>query len=278
MPAFDIDGTSLNYIDQGSGPVLLLGHSFLWDHRMWAPQIERWSQHYRVIATDAWAHGQSGGPPAGATLDTLADHHAELLRSLKVSHCAVVGLSMGGMWALRLALRHPDLVAGLVVLDAAANAEPSESAARFEGLFQMVAKAGEIPASIREQIVPGFFSPATVRGRPEVVRAFNDELAAIDGEQIAGVVAVGRLVFGRDDIVKDLASLTVPAFIGVGADDIYRPVAESRLMASLLPDAELSVWPEAGHIANLDQPGVVSVDIEIFLSRIFNASVSASIS
>lgn len=268
MPSVAIDGTQLHYLDRGTGPVLLLGHSYLWDHRMWAPQIERWAQRYRVIATDVWGHGGSGPPPAGADLDLLADHHAQLLRRLEVPRCAVIGLSVGGMWGLRLALDHPDMVAGLVVIGGAANAEPEASKARYDGLLRAVAAAGAIPPPVREQIVPGFFSPASLKDRPELAQALDTDLAAILAERIPGVVALGHLVFGRDDIVGQLPQLTVPTLIGVGADDVYRPVPEAELMATAMPNAHLTIWPDAGHIANLDQPDLVAAGIEAFLDRI----------
>ncbi len=60
MPFATIDGQPLHYLDQGQGPVVVLGSSYLWDHTMWAPQIEVLSQHYRVIALDLWGTASPG--------------------------------------------------------------------------------------------------------------------------------------------------------------------------------------------------------------------------
>ena len=60
MPVAVIDGQPLHYVDQGSGPVVLLGSSYLWDRDMWAPQIEALTQQYRVIVPELWGHGESG--------------------------------------------------------------------------------------------------------------------------------------------------------------------------------------------------------------------------
>jgi pimeloyl-ACP methyl ester carboxylesterase len=49
MQTFAIDGQQMTYRDQGTGPVLVFGHSYLWDSAMWAPQIAVLSQHYRCI-------------------------------------------------------------------------------------------------------------------------------------------------------------------------------------------------------------------------------------
>ena len=60
MPAVNIHGSTLHYQDHGTGFPLLLGHSYLWDAAMWAPQIDALSRQYRVIVPDLWGHGASG--------------------------------------------------------------------------------------------------------------------------------------------------------------------------------------------------------------------------
>ena len=65
MPAHIIQGSTLHYQDHGAGFPVLLGHSYLWDAAMWAPQIDALSRSYRVIVPDLWGHGASGAPPDG---------------------------------------------------------------------------------------------------------------------------------------------------------------------------------------------------------------------
>ncbi|NVL32363.1 alpha/beta hydrolase, partial [Pseudomonas syringae pv. actinidiae] len=63
MPDLLIDGKTLHYADQGTGPVVLLGHSYLWDKAMWSAQIDTLASRYRVIVPDLWGHGDSSGFP-----------------------------------------------------------------------------------------------------------------------------------------------------------------------------------------------------------------------
>jgi pimeloyl-ACP methyl ester carboxylesterase len=72
MPFLTIDGQALHYIDQGTGPAVLLAGSYLWDQNMWAPQIAALSQQYRVIALDLWGHGESGRLPQGTRRWTIS--------------------------------------------------------------------------------------------------------------------------------------------------------------------------------------------------------------
>jgi pimeloyl-ACP methyl ester carboxylesterase len=99
MPVAVIDGRPLHYVDQGCGPVVLLGSSYLWNRDMWAPQIEALSHQYRVIVPELWGHGESGPLPTRTrSLDNLA-----LLDQLHITRVNLVGLSVGGMWDARLA-------------------------------------------------------------------------------------------------------------------------------------------------------------------------------
>ncbi|HBL7235467.1 TPA: alpha/beta hydrolase, partial [Serratia marcescens] len=71
-------GNSLHYLDVGSGFPLLLGHSYLFDLNMWAPQFEALAKRYRLIVPDLWGHGDSPALPTGrnSLSDIAADHLA----------------------------------------------------------------------------------------------------------------------------------------------------------------------------------------------------------
>ncbi len=103
MPFCNRDGQPLHYLDQGHGPVVLLGSSYLWDHTMWAPQIEALSRHYRVIAMDLWGHGENQAAARGADLaGRPGSPGVGLDGCVQVTTADLVGL--GGMWGARLAL------------------------------------------------------------------------------------------------------------------------------------------------------------------------------
>jgi len=102
MPVAVIDGRPLHYVDQGCGPVVLLGSSYLWNRDMWAPQIEALSHQYRVIVPELWGHGESGPLPTRTrSLDDLARQALALLDQLHITRVNLVGLSVGGMWRAR---------------------------------------------------------------------------------------------------------------------------------------------------------------------------------
>ena len=155
MPFVTVDGQALHYIDQGAGPAVLLAGSYLWDQAMWGPQIAALSQHYRVIALDLWGHGESGQmPECTKSLDDVARQALALLDHLDIDRITLVGLSVGGMWGVRLALSAPQRLNGLVLMDTYVGVEPEPTRQYYFSLFQQIEDSGVISPQLLDIIVP----------------------------------------------------------------------------------------------------------------------------
>ena len=132
----EIAGRRMAYLDEGQGPVLLFGHSYLWDSAMWAPQVEALKGSYRCIVPELWGHGDSDVlPDGGCTLATLARDHLALLDALGIDECVLVGLSIGGMWGVELARMAPARLKGLVLMDTFVGWEPQIPCERYLGML-----------------------------------------------------------------------------------------------------------------------------------------------
>lgn len=263
----EINGRRVAYLDKGEGPALLFGHSYLWNQRMWREQVAELSYSYRCIVPDLWAHGESDFPPATPySLDALAEDHFTLMNNLGIDRFVIIGLSIGGMWAPRLALKHPNAVSGLVLMDTDAGAEPEISHAQFTQMFETIEQLGMIPDPVIDMIVPGFFSPCTHKERPELVAEFRDNLTNTPNEVVSGLITMGRTFANRDSILDKLPQLTAPTLVMVGSDDAYRPVKEAQRLAEHIPNADLAVIPDAGHISALEQPQAVNGRLVSFLN------------
>ena len=261
-----IAGSTMNVLDAGAGPVVLLGSSFLWAASMWRPQIAVLAQHYRVIAPDLWGHGQSGPLPAGtADMRDLARHHLALMDQLEIDRFAVVGLSVGGMWGAELAMMAPDRVSALVLMDTSLAAEPAASRNLYFGLLDAVAASRSLPVPVREAVVPLFFSPDVASRMPELPAMLDAALQSWDPERLAdSVVPLGRIIFGRRDALDDLTQVAMPVLVMTGSDDLAQPPERGRDMAGRLGCRFLEV-PEAGHIANLEAADFVTAALDRFL-------------
>ncbi|SEN08374.1 Pimeloyl-ACP methyl ester carboxylesterase [Pseudomonas sp. ok272] len=268
MPFVTIDGQSLHYIDQGAGPAVLLAGSYLWDQTMWAPQITALSQLYRVIALDLWGHGDSGPlPQKTASLDDVARQALALLDHLALERVTLVGLSVGGMWGVRLVLSAPQRVNGLVLMDTYAGAEPEATRHYYFALLQHIFDAGEIAPHLLDIIVPIFFRPG-IDPQSALYQGFRASLAALPSDRLrSSIVPLGRITFGRDDVRARLCSLDpLSTLVMCGEEDQPRPPEETREMARLIGCPSVLV-PQAGHISSLENASFVTEALLRFLAQ-----------
>jgi pimeloyl-ACP methyl ester carboxylesterase len=105
----------IEYVDQGSGPVLLLVHGLGGNLQSWLANIPTLSARHRVIALDLPGFGRSDPLTAGVTMASYADVAIELLDRLGVASATFVGNSMGGLLTIEAAARHPDRVDAAVL-------------------------------------------------------------------------------------------------------------------------------------------------------------------
>lgn len=269
MPSVMIDGREMHYLDQGEGFPLLLGHSFLWDSRMWVPQLDILSQHFRCIVPDLWSHGQSQPVSTDVlTIDQLAEDKHALMQHLGIDRYSIVGMSVGAMWGAKLAMDYPDEVASLVMLGSYLGAEKPETAADYMELLSIAQQMEEVPSAVIDAIVRIFFCAETQERHPALVETFRFDLMFLAPEQIRGIVAMGEQVYRRQSMLDRVSDIRCPTLIMVGDGDLARPVAESEEMHQLLPGSQFAIIENAGHMSSLEQPSQVNQLLANFLSSI----------
>jgi pimeloyl-ACP methyl ester carboxylesterase len=111
-----LHGDQLKYVDQGSGPVVVLIHGLLGAHSNWEPQIETLSRHYRVIAPDLFGHGASDKPAGDYSLSAHAATVRDLLEALDIPSATLVGHSLGGGIAMQTLYLFPERVERLCLV------------------------------------------------------------------------------------------------------------------------------------------------------------------
>lgn len=265
----EINGSPLGVTITGSGPVVMLGPSFLWDAAMWAPQIEALASRYRVIVPDLWGHGASGTlPPGTATMHNLAQQHLALLDRLGIDQCTIIGLSVGGMWGAELALMAPERVTGLVLMGTSLAAEPEQAREGYFSMLDAVAAHSSIPDPILAMVVPLFFSP-TVRARhPGLPDAFARRLRDWVPQRLTDSVSpLGRIIFGRRDLLPELDGLSIPSLVMTGMDDLAQPLERGQVIAERLGCRFVPI-PKAGHISSLEAPDFVNRTLLEFLNTL----------
>lgn len=260
MPEVERDGVSIHYEDTGSGPAVVLGHSFLCSGEMWVHQVPRLAERFRVLNVDLRGHGRSGPAAAPFTLYDLVDDLTAVLDRAGVERAVWAGLSIGGMVALRAALAVPERVSGLIVLDSHAGAESGYKALKYRALALGARALGMRP--FLPAVLPLMFGATTLRTRPQLVAEYRRRFAAV---HLPSMLSTLDALIHRDAVTHRLAAVEVPALVVAGAEDRSLPPRCSEEIAAALPRASLTVVPGAGHLAALEAPEAVTAALLGFL-------------
>jgi len=269
----DINGTTIAYVEKGSGPVVVLLHGFPLDGRMWAGQIEALAGagagvgagRHRVIAMDLRGFGASKSADA-FTMESLADDvHAlaEKLGGRGIMPFVLAGLSMGGYVALAYVQKYPADLRGLILVDTKADADSAEGKRGRDQMIELVRKEGS--KAVAEKMEPKMLAPGTLSGRPQIVKQLRGMMEACGAGTIEHALEAVR---ERKDATAALASIPVPTLIVVGEHDAITPPAVAEGMHKAIPRSELVVIKGAGHMSPLEQPEQVNHALRQFLGTL----------
>lgn len=219
---FDNGGVRLFAVEAGEGAPIVLLHGGLANHLACWQFAEPLASRFRVITPDLRGAGRSHFADP-LTWDALADDIAALVRSLGLARAAIGGISFGAGCAVRVALRHPELVSALLVLHPAyGGAELGLTAAQQQAMTAMHAAGSRIVAEGIDVLLPLFDAlPPEVRERARAVVATYDPASVAT---TTAFMASGAQPFARGD---ELAAITAPALLVPGIDPQHpREVAD----------------------------------------------------
>ena len=252
------------YAEAGGGPPLLLIMGFGGDHLAWAYQFRVFAERYRVIAFDNRGAGQTDAPDTPYTTALMADDAAGLLDALGVDRAHVIGVSMGGMIAQELALRHPARVRSLHLGCTLARPDAYMRAlvAAWRTLRTSLSREDMLRA-----VALWLFAPVTYEERPEFVEmVVQTALANPFPQTLVGFVRQSEAILGHDTLER-LDAIRCPTLVSVAEDDILVPPRFSRRLAAGIPGAALRVLPGAGHVYFWEQPDAFNRLCLEFLAR-----------
>ncbi|MFP4625567.1 MAG: alpha/beta fold hydrolase [archaeon] len=251
-------------VEAGSGPELLCAHGTLMDRTMFAPQIEAFSDEYRVASYDLRARTERYG--TAYDLDELVEDCLAVIDGLDMDRPVLAGMSMGGFMALRLAIEYPDRISGLVLVDSISEPHPDEEIALYGGMIDDVRDAESVPRELAETVTQFLFGGTTLEERPDLVSTWVDRWITYPGESVYNEVSSW---LHRDDVTEELESVDVPALAVHGEEDASLSPEQAQSMVDAL-DARLELIPEAGHSSNLENPRAVNEAIGSFLESVYD--------
>jgi 3-oxoadipate enol-lactonase len=252
----DANGMSIACKVTGSGPPVVLIHGAEADHSMFDGFGSLLAEHFSVIAYDQRDSGGTRNPPAPYGLDEMAGDAAALIAALGYERAHVFGTSLGGVIAQVLAARHPGRIDRLV-LSSTFRAGVSPLSINPEVFPGLAALRAGLPGTAAE-IATYFFPAAHTAAHPEVVDIFNGTSRTAEQRQRrAGILARA--------VACDLAAITAPTLVLVGADDRLIPPAHTLSLARDLANARAAVLPGLGHVGTLQAPDAVAREVIAFL-------------
>ncbi len=256
----DIDAAPISWRECGTGVPVVFLHAMVTSRLGWDPQMLALSDSYRCIAWDMPGFGGSVALPADAGIDdVLTGLIGFVTQTLGLKQAHFVGLSVGGMILQQLAARHPDLVQSITLLDCSPRfgfGGDSDSAPFLAWVRAELDASGQ--AAFGQAMIRAIVGP----GASELV--IQSAIAAMARATPAGLDLAARLIAAHD-AVDLLPLITCPALVMAGANDGETPPAYAREIARLIPNGNLSVIPQAGHIANLEAPEAVTARLRVFL-------------
>ncbi|HEY0559640.1 MAG: pcaD [Mycobacterium sp.] len=239
-------------------PVVVLAGSLGSTLEMWEPQVPALAERFRVVRFDTRGHGRSPVPPGPYTIDDLVDDLVALLDRLWIDRASVVGLSLGGMTALRLAAREPARVDRLAILCSSALLDPDGT---YRDRAAIVREQGTAP--IAPGVVARWLTPGRRAADPACTARLEDMVAATPAEGYAACCEA----LAAMDLRADLPRITAPTLAIAGACDPATPPEHLRAIAAGVREGQLLVLPQAAHLANVEQPAAVTAALLTHLTR-----------
>lgn len=260
----EADGVRVHYVEAGRGETVLLIHGLNASTFSFRYTIPELAQHYRVVALDLKGFGYSERPAGGDYSQTAQAALVErVMDRLAIERAAVVGHSMGGAIAMRLALARPERVSRLVLVDSASDREMHlgvRPAAYLRHLLPVAAlitlhrsafrrlslrSAVHDPAYLTPEVIEGYFRPSRMKGH---LRGLGFLFAH----------------HGRDEPL-DIERIGQPTLVLWGEHDRWLPPERGEELARRLPKGRLLLVRSAGHMPLEEQPESCNLALLDFL-------------
>jgi 3-oxoadipate enol-lactonase len=242
-------------------PVVAFGCSIGTNQGMWEPQAAVLGRQFRLLRFEMRGHGVPGGqspaPPGPYTIAELGTDVLEVLNSCDIERVAYCGVSLGGMVGLWLAANAPERISRLAVACTSAYMPP---ASYWTDRAAKARSAGM--ASLADQIVARWFTPAYHEREPEAVAAVVEMLKGTDHE---GYAACAEAI-ATMDLRPVIPAITAPTLVIAATEDPATPPWHGAQIAQAVPGARLTVIRGTSHLANYQTPGQVTAALTAHLS------------
>lgn len=271
----NVNGINIHYKTYGRGePTFILLHGFGASVFSWREVVEPLAQHGTVIAYDRPAFGLTERPlewegesPYGP--QAQVDIVLGLMDELGVEKAILVGNSAGGTVSMQVALQHPERVEALILVDAAVYAgggapswsRPILKTPQMNHVGPLIAR--QLQAQGVEFIKTAWHDPSKIT--QDIFDGYQKPLQIANWDKALWQLTVASEESG---LVERLAEITMPTLVITGDDDRIVPTEQSLRLADELPNAELKVIAQSGHLPHEEKPVEFMQAVTEFLSTL----------
>ena len=245
MPKVQTTRINIYYEAHGEGDPLLLIRGLGSTCDGFKAQVDGLSPHFRVISFDNRCVGRSDQPQEPFTIADMADDAAALLDELGVESAHVFGVSLGGMIAQELVLRHPKRVRRLVL--ACTHAGPRTATRAPEWAVNLFNESTNMPrAQALRHSIPFLFAKKTIAENSQLIEDTLAVMANNNQPKSSYLLQLGAVM--KHDTIDRLPQIAHPTLVMTGTEDTLVDPGNSRLIAARIPGARLVEVEETGHV------------------------------
>ena len=249
MPFLKCNDVQLYYEKKGNGPPLILINGLGGDTRTLVPLVEKLVSSCTIVSFDMRGAGQSDKPKDAYTITQIAQDTIALMDQLCGGSAHVMGHSMGGCVAMELALRNPDAVRTLSLVSSFPSWDrPYPPSDELKALFAQTDVTKELLAEVYDTI----FGPAFKERIPAsefIEFRMNDPMPQPAYSYLNQLSAIEKF-----DVCNEVAAIAPPTLIVAGNCDQVVPPNNARWLNEMIPDSELCILKDVGHVVPLEAP------------------------
>jgi pimeloyl-ACP methyl ester carboxylesterase len=263
----DIEGVRIHYVDEGSGPAILLLHAHYSSLRMWTPWAEAMRGTHRVVRLDLPSHGLTRPDPTGDYSVERGVHLIEVFtHRVGLERFALAGASIGATHAIRFAARYPDQVERLILANPGAlegkKATERNQQPGTQAMYWVLERI--TPRFLSESILDSAFADHS-KLTPALIDEWHD-FWMMEGQRRAEIARVSQYRAG--DIEEQIRSLRMPVLLMWGEANRVARLEQAARMQQLLihaPSVRLVTYPGVGHMLTYEAPERSAADALAYL-------------
>lgn len=255
----EVKGFDLHYVEAGHGHPMVLLHGDSASALDWKWVLPTLARQFRALALDFPGHGDSAKPAAPYSSDLFADTVTGFLEAVGIDEAVLVGHSLGGLVAARVALRAPDRVTSVCLVASGGlgrAVHPSLAAYTLPGVGEVATALGPTPLGrAQRSLARALLLFANSWQAPSEWLAEQARLMTRPGFAQASLRTRRSAMdaWGQKDLViDDLPHVSRPTLVVWGAYDMVVPVSHAHAAMAVLPDARLEVLPDCGHLPQIE--------------------------